>query len=91
MAHQGPIMNNTGTECVMGHETFIIKYVHVQLHYTTNSTCTELRKNVFIDPELKKMCYASLPFLSFFPSSPPFFLFYPEDANHFARLFRSYD
>ena len=70
MAHQGPIMNNTGTECVMGHETFIIKYVHVQLHYTTNSTCTELRKNVFIDPELKDvLSIASFSlFFSFFPS-----------------------
>ena len=70
MAYQGPIMNNTGTECVMVHETFIIKYVHVQLHYTTNSTCTELRKNVFIDPELKnvlRIASFSL-FFSFFPS-----------------------
>ena len=83
MAYKGPIMNNTSNECVIGHETFIIKYVHVQLHYTTNSTCTELRKNVFIDPELKDVLSIAS-FSLFFPSSPLFFLSYLEDANHFA-------
>ena len=83
MAYKGPIMNNTSNECVVGHETFIIKYVHVQLHYTTNSTCTELRKNVFIDPELKDVLSIAS-FSLFFPSSPLFFLSYLEDANHFA-------
>ena len=76
MAYKGPIMNNTSIECVIGHETFIIKYVHVQLHYTTKSTCTELqiRKNVFIDPELKdvlsiasfSLFFFLLPLFSFF-------------------------
>ena len=86
MAYKGPIMNNTSTKCVIGHETFIIKYVHVQLHYTTKSTCTELqiRKNVFIDPELKDVLSIASFSLFFFPSSPLFFLSYPEDANHFA-------